>query len=57
MAEAAVVDINCPESGDAVAERVAERFAPPLLHRSEVSPVVGMHVGPGAIGLVFYAGS
>ena len=55
MAEAAIVDINSPESGDDVAELVTARFAPPLLHRSEVSPVVGMHVGPGAIGLVFYA--
>ena len=54
MAEAVIVDINSPESGDAVAERVAERFAPSALYRSEVSPVVGMHVGPGAIGLVFY---
>jgi DegV family protein with EDD domain len=55
MAEAAIVDINSPALGDAVADQVTERFAPPLLHRSEVSPVVGMHVGPGAIGLVFYA--
>lgn len=55
MAEAVIVDINSHESGDAVAELVAARFAPPLLHRSKVSPVVGMHVGPGAIGLVFYA--
>jgi DegV family protein with EDD domain len=55
MAEAAVADINSPESGDAVAGMVAERFAPPLLHRSSVSPVVGTHVGPGAIGLAFYA--
>jgi DegV family protein with EDD domain len=55
MAEAAVADINSPESGDAVAGMVAERFAPALLHRSSVSPVVGTHVGPGAIGLAFYA--
>ncbi|UCC65073.1 MAG: DegV family protein [Anaerolineae bacterium] len=55
MAEAVVVDINSPESGDAVAGLVVERFAPPLSHRSGVSPVVGMHVGPGAIGLAFYA--
>jgi DegV family protein with EDD domain len=55
MAEAAVADINSPDSGDAVAGMVAERFAPALLHRSSVSPVVGTHVGPGAIGLAFYA--
>jgi DegV family protein with EDD domain len=55
MAEAAIVDINSPEVADVVAGQVAERFAPSVLHRSGVSPVVGMHVGPGAIGLVFYA--
>jgi len=55
MAEAAVADIDCCDEGDRVAARVAERFAPPLLHRAMVSPVVGTHVGPGAIGLAFYA--
>ena len=39
MAEAAVVDIDSIESGDAVAD--------------QVSPVVGTHVGLGAIGLAF----
>jgi DegV family protein with EDD domain len=55
MAEVVVVDINSPESGDAVAGLVAERFAPTQLYRSEVSPVVGMHVGPGTVGLAFCA--
>jgi len=54
MAEAAVVDIDNPSDGDAVAEMVRERFSPPVIHRGEVSPVVGTHVGPGAIGLAFY---
>ena len=54
MAEAAIVDIDSPETGDAVAERVVERFGPTLLHRASVSPVVGAIVGPGAIGLAFY---
>jgi fatty acid-binding protein DegV len=56
MAEAAVADIDCCAEGDGVAARVAARFAPPLLHRTTVSPVVGTHVGPGAIGFAFYAG-
>jgi DegV family protein with EDD domain len=54
MAEATIVDIDCPGEGDAVAKMVAERFAPKQIHRSGVSPVVGTHVGPGAIGLAFY---
>jgi len=54
MAEATVVDIDCSEQGDAVAEMVNERFSPKQLHRSGVSPVVGTHVGPGSIGFAFY---
>lgn len=55
MAEAAVVDIDAPGDGDAVAEMIVERFGAPVVHRSTVSPVVGIHVGPGAIGIAFYA--
>ena len=55
MAEAAVVDIDAPTEGDAVGKLVVERFGTPLIHRSTVSPVVGTHVGPGAIGVAFYA--
>jgi DegV family protein with EDD domain len=55
MAEASVVDIDNPQDGDSVARMVEERFHPKLIHRSEVSPVVGTHVGPGAIGFAFYA--
>ena len=55
MAEAAVADIDCCAEGDGVAARVRARFDPPLLHRARVSPVVGTHVGPGAIGFAFYA--
>jgi DegV family protein with EDD domain len=55
MAEASVVDIDNPQDGDSVARMVEERFGPKLIHRSEVSPVVGTHVGPGAIGFAFYA--
>ena len=55
MAEAAVADIDCCDEGDDIAARVAARFGPPLLHRAMVSPVVGTHVGPGAIGFAFYA--
>jgi len=57
MAEAAVSDVDAVESGDAVAEMVRERFSPPILHRTTVSPVVGTHVGPGTIGLAFCAES
>lgn len=55
MAEASVVDIDSQEEGDMVAQMVMERFSPAKLFRSGVSPVVGTHVGPGAIGFAFYA--
>jgi len=54
MAEAAVVDVDSPKEGDTFAAMVKERFNPPILHRSPVSPVVGSHIGPGALGLAFY---
>ena len=55
MAEATIVDIDNPVDGDAVAQMVRERFMPKVIHRSEVSPVVGTHTGPGTIGFAFYA--
>lgn len=55
MAEAAIVDVAAEEEGNAVAEMVVSRFGAPVIHRSPVSPVVGTHVGPGAIGLAFYS--
>jgi DegV family protein with EDD domain len=54
MAEAAVVHVDCLAEGKSLVEMVKERFDPPLIHLSDVSPVVGTHVGPGALGLAFY---
>ena len=55
MAEAAVLDVDNPVEGDAVAEQVGQRFGLESVFRSTVSPVVGTHAGPGSIGLIFYA--
>lgn len=57
MAEAAVVHVDCLEEGEALRDLVQERFHPSLLHLSDVSPVVGTHVGPGGLGLAFYPAS
>ena len=54
MAEAAVVDIDAREEGGKVIRQIQERFNPSNIFRSEVSPVVGTHVGPGTIGVAFY---
>lgn len=55
MHEACIMDVNTQVEGDSVAEMVRERFNPKMLHRSGVSPVVGTHVGPGTVGIGFYA--
>ena len=55
MHKAAVVDIDCPDRGDQVAEMIQQRFKPSQILLSDVSPVVGNVVGPGAFGVTFYA--
>jgi len=54
MAEAAVIDIDVEKEGDAFAEKVKARFGVKNLLRGTVSPVVGVIVGPGGLGLAFY---
>jgi DegV family protein with EDD domain len=55
MAEAAVIDADSSEEGDAVAEQVKERFGISTVYRTPVSPVIGTHAGPGTVGIGFYA--
>ncbi|HEY70361.1 MAG TPA: DegV family protein [Anaerolineae bacterium] len=54
MVEAAIVDVENPEDGEAVKAMIEDRFQPESVFRSGVSPVVGTHVGPGALGIAFY---
>lgn len=54
MAEAAIVHVDCLEEAKNLREDVVSRFDPARVHISDVSPVVGTHVGPGALGLAFY---
>jgi len=54
MAEGAVVHVDCLEEGQELLEMVKDRFDPGNLYLSDVSPVVGTHVGPGGLGLAFY---
>ena len=55
MAEASVIDANSPEEGDSVAEQVRERFGITTVYRTTLSPAIGIHAGPGTVGLAFYA--
>jgi fatty acid-binding protein DegV len=54
MQEAAVVHMDCLDEGEELMVTVKERFDPVFIHLSDVSPVVGTHVGPGGLGLAFY---
>ena len=54
MAEAVIVNVDCPEEGEALVKIVKDRFNPSMIYASGVSPVVGTHVGPGCLGLAFY---
>jgi DegV family protein with EDD domain len=55
IAEAAVLNIDCPVEGDGVAEQVKARFGLSTVYCTSVSPVVGIHAGPGTVGIAFYA--
>ncbi len=47
---------NAPEDARLVMEEAAARLNPIEQVFSEVSPVVGVHAGPGVVGLVYMAG-
>ena len=55
MAEAAVINVDCPKEANAVAEQVKERFGVSTVYCTTVSPVIGAHAGPGTVGIGFYA--
>jgi DegV family protein with EDD domain len=55
MAAAGVIDVDAVEEADEVAEQVRERFGVSPIYRTTVSPCIGAHVGPGTVGIGFYA--
>jgi DegV family protein with EDD domain len=57
LEQLALVHSNAPEAGESLRRQAADLFpvgATPLI--GEVTPVIGVHVGPGAVGLVCIAG-
>jgi DegV family protein with EDD domain len=54
MVEAAIVHVDCLDEGKKLMDMVKDRFNPSEVYISDVSPVVGTHVGPGGLGLAFY---
>jgi len=57
MIEVSVLDVNAPQEGDVLAQQVQEQFGISPVYRTAVSPVIGTHVGPGTVGIAFYAAS
>ncbi|MEA3459195.1 MAG: DegV family protein [Chloroflexota bacterium] len=52
---AAVLHADTLDEADRLKEEVAARFNCRELHLAEVSPVIGVHTGPGLMGVAFYS--
>lgn len=52
---AAVVNAAATDVADWLCEQVQERLHPDELLQAELSPVIGTHVGPGTVGIAYYA--
>ncbi len=50
----AVIHADVPEEAEALRQQVAERFDCAELYVTEFTPVMGVHAGPGVLGLAFY---
>ena len=55
MGEASILEAGNPEEGKVVAQQVKERFGISTVYHAMVSPAIGTHVGPGTVGIAFYA--
>jgi DegV family protein with EDD domain len=51
----AVIHADVPEEAEDLLQRVAERFNCVELYIAEFTPVMGIHTGPGVLGVVYYA--
>jgi len=51
----AVMHADAPATAQALAERVRKRLAPAELMVTEFTSVMGIHTGPGFIGMAFYS--
>ncbi len=50
----AVLHADAAEVADELAGMIQQRFAVEWLIRSEIGPVIGTHVGPGAVGVTYH---
>jgi fatty acid-binding protein DegV len=52
---AAILHGNIPDEAHELEQQIRGRFNCVELVTSEMGPVIGVHAGPGTLGLVFYA--
>lgn len=50
-----VVDADCKEDGDLLAQLIAEKRPDANIKRQIIGPVIGSHCGPGTVGVIFVA--
>ena len=50
-----VMNALAQEEGDKIAVEVQRRLQPIELFNTDISPVIGTHVGPGTVGVIYYA--
>ncbi len=50
-----VVDADCKEDGDMLAQLISEKRPDAKIVRQIVGPVIGTHCGPGTVGVIFIA--
>jgi len=50
-----VIGANAPDEAEKLRQQVADRFQCQELFVSELSPTIATHVGPGTVGVAFYA--
>jgi DegV family protein with EDD domain len=53
LGEVAVHHINCYDEAQALVKRIKEKISANI-NIVSIGPVIGLHVGPGAIGIVYY---
>jgi DegV family protein with EDD domain len=53
-AEVAVIEVDAGEDAEWITAQVMEHLRPKQFYHVRITPVVGTHAGPGALGLVFY---
>lgn len=54
LGEVAVHHINCVEEGNELAEKLKEVLKIENVIVQSIGPIIGLHVGPGSIGIAYY---